>query len=42
MARQTVLRACWPGAVMVTLLVNQARVEAQALNDLIAGAKKGT
>jgi hypothetical protein len=40
MARQTALKACWPAAVMLALLVNQARVEAQPLNELIAGAKK--
>jgi len=37
---QTMLRACGPAAVMVALLVNQPRVEAQALNELIAGANK--
>src|SRR5262245_37126981 len=34
------LRACGSAAVMVALLVNQPRVEAQALNELIAGANK--
>jgi hypothetical protein len=40
MARQAMLRACRPAAVLVALLLNQARVEAQGLNELIAGAKK--
>jgi hypothetical protein len=40
MARQIMLRATWPAAAIVVLLVDQARVEAQALNDLIAGAKR--
>ena len=40
MARQTVLNACWSAAVIVTFLVNQTRVEAQVLTELIGGAKK--
>jgi ABC-type Fe3+ transport system substrate-binding protein len=40
MPRQTVLNACWSAAVIVTFLVNQTRVEAQVLTELIGGAKK--
>ena len=40
MARQTMLRACRLAAMIVCLLINQERVEAQVLSELIAGAKK--
>ena len=40
MAPRTVLKVWWSAAVLVGLLVSQARVEAQTLNELIAGAKK--
>jgi iron(III) transport system substrate-binding protein len=40
MARQSVLRSRWSAAAIAALLVSHARVEAQTLSELIAGAKK--
>ena len=40
MAQRTVLKFRWLPVLIVVLLASQARVEAQTLNDLIAGAKK--
>lgn len=39
MARRSVLKAYGSAAVVVVLLANLARVEAQTLNELIAGAR---
>ncbi len=40
MTRQSVLKSCWSAAVLAALLVSHARVDAQTLSELIAGAKK--
>ena len=40
MARRTVFRVYWPAAVVVAVLAGQARVAAQTMGELIAGAKK--
>ena len=40
MARQTMHKACILAAVLSVLLASHARVQAQTLNELVAGAKK--
>jgi ABC-type Fe3+ transport system substrate-binding protein len=40
MAQRTILKACEAAALMLGLLVTQLQIEAQTLNELIAGAKK--
>jgi len=40
MAQRTILKACGAAALVVGLLMSQAQIEAQTLNELIAGAKK--
>jgi ABC-type Fe3+ transport system substrate-binding protein len=40
MARRTILKACEAAALMLGLWVSQVQIEAQTLNELIAGAKK--
>ena len=40
MARRTVFKVYWPAAVVVALLASQARVAAQTMGELIAGAKR--
>ena len=40
MAQRATFKVCWLAAVIFAFLVSQARVGAQTLNELIAGAKK--